>query len=290
MAVAGLACAPCVLLTGCLRHTRAVQMVVRPTNVRTATLGHLIAQINQQDEAIHSLSMSVTIMASVGGAHAGKVTDYTSLSGYILLQKPDKLRVLGLVPVLHTKAFDMASNGETFKLLIPAKGKMITGSNKVVHSSANALENLRPFVFTQSLLISAISPQDFAYMADTTHYDADAKTHQMVEKLDYDIGVLHRKGDTNELLPSRIIHINRQDLRPYQQDLYDAKGAVETQAFYSDYRDFNGVMFPSTIRISRPQEEYEITLTIEKLTENLKLGADQFELATPPGIQVQQLP
>jgi hypothetical protein len=112
----------------------------------------------------------------------------------------------------------------------------------------------------------------------------------MVEKLDYDVGVLHRKGDTNQLLPSRIIHINRQDLTCYEQDLYDANGAIETQAFYSDYRDFNGARFPATIRIRRPQEEYEITLTIEKLTENLKLGDDQFELTAPPGIQIQQLP
>ncbi len=287
---AAILAAQCLLLSGCLRHTRAVQQVVRPTNVQSATLADLVKQIDARDEAIHSLSLSVTITASVGGAHAGKVTDYTSLSGYILLEKPDKLRVLGLVPVLHNKAFDMASNGDMFKLLIPAKGQLIQGSNKVVKPAANPLENLRPFVFTESLLISAIPASDFSYVADVSHFESDPKTHQMIEKLDYDVGVLHRMGDTNELLPSRIIHINRQDLMPYQQDLYNPKGEIETQAYYSDYRDFNGIKFPATIRIRRPQEEYEITLGIVKLTPNLKLGADQFELAAPAGIQVQQLP
>lgn len=281
---------PCLALTGCLRHTRMVATVVRPTHVQTATLGEILAQVNQRDDAIHSLSLAVTITASVGGAHAGKVTDYTSLSGYILLQKPDKLRVLGLVPVLHNKAFDMASDGETFKLLIPAKGKLITGSNKIEKPSPVAMENFRPYVFTESLLVAAIPPSDFTYMAAENHFDTDAKTRGMVERLDYDIGVLHRKAETNQLLPSRIIHISRVDLLPYEQDLYDAKGAIETQAYYSGYRDFNGVQFPSTIRIVRPQEEFEITLTVEKLTENLKLGADQFELTAPPGIQVQKLP
>jgi hypothetical protein len=267
-----------------------VQKVVRPANVRTSTLDELLAQINQRDEAIQSLSLAVTITASVGGANMGTVTDYTSLSGFILLQKPDKLRVLGLVPVLHNKAFDMASNGDTFKLLIPAKGKMITGSNKIEKPSPVALENLRPYVFSQSLLIAAIPPADFTYMAAENHFDTDAKTHALVEKLDYDIGVLHRKDETNQLLPRRIIHISRVDLMPYQQDLYDDKGEIETQAFYSGYRDFNGVQFPATIRILRPQEEYSITLSVEKLTENPKLGADQFELTAPPGIQLQALP
>jgi hypothetical protein len=267
-----------------------VQQVVRPSDLRTATLEQLIAGINAQDDAIHSLTMSVTITASVGGAHAGKVTDYTSLSGYILLQKPDRLRVLGLVPVLHNKAFDMVSNGGTFKLLIPAKGKFITGSDKIVEPSANPLENLRPYIFTQSLLVGAIPSSDFTYISEVTHIDTDAKTRKMFEKVDYDVGVLHRNGDTNQLLPSRIIHINRQDLLPYEQDHYDAKGAIETQAFYSNYHDFNGAQFPGTIRISRPQEEYEITLTIDKLTENLKIGDDQFELTAPEGVQIQKLP
>lgn len=280
----------CFPATGCLRRTRLVQKVVRPSNVRTATLDELLAQINQRDNAIHSLSLAVTITASVGGANAGKVTDYTSLSGYILMQKPDKLRVLGLVPVLHNKAFDMASDGDTFKLLIPAKGKLITGSNKIEKPSPVALENLRPYVFTQSLLIAAVPPADFTYMAAENHYDTDPKTHNLIERLDYDIGVLHRKDQTNQLLPRRIIHISRVDLVPYQQDLYDDKGAIETQAFYSGYRDFNGVQFPGTIRILRPQEEYEITLTVEKVTENPRLGADQFELTAPPGIRVEKLP
>jgi hypothetical protein len=282
---------PLVLLAGCLSRTRAVQPVVRPSVVKDASLGDLIAQINSRDEGVHSLSMTVTITASVGGARAGKVTDYTSLSGFILLQKPDRLRVLGLVPVIHNKAFDMASDGDKFKLLIPAKGKLIQGSNKVVKPSPNPLENLRPYVFTQALLIGGIPAADFSYMTAESHIDTDAKTHRMIERMDYDLGVLHRKGETNQLLPSRIIHINRQDLRAYQQDFYDANGAIETQAFYSDYKDFGaGAEFPSTVRIRRPQEEYEITLAIEKLTENLKIGDDQFELTAPPGIQVQQLP
>ena len=279
------------MTSGCFSHTRAVQQVRRVTDARTATLEQLIQQINQRDAAIHSLSLAVTMAATVGGANAGKITNYTSFSGYILLQKPNQLRVLGLVPVVHSKAFDMASNDDTFKLLIPSKNKMIEGTNKIVKESANPLENLRPYIFTDSLLIRAVNESDFTYLAGETRYDTDPKTKQLIELLDYEVGVLHRKGETNQLLPSRIIHINRETLLPYEQDQYDQNGAIETQAFYSDYRNFSGTQFPATITIKRPLEEFEIKLTVDKLLNlNQKITDEEFELTAPAGVEIQKLP
>jgi hypothetical protein len=290
-AAAGALTGLCLMASGCFSHTRAVQHVRRATNPRTATLEQLVQQINQRDAAIHSLSLAVTMAATVGGANAGKITNYTSFSGYILLQKPNQLRVLGLVPVVHSKAFDMASNDDTFKLLIPSKNKMIEGTNKIVKESANPLENLRPYIFTDSLLIRAVNESDFTYLAGETRYDTDPKTKQLIELLDYEVGVLHRKGETNQLLPSRIIHINRETLLPYEQDQYDQNGAIETQAFYSDYRNFSGTQFPATITIKRPLEEFEIKLTVDKLLNlNQKITDEEFELTAPAGVEIQKLP
>ena len=56
----------------------------------------------------------VLIQASVGGATKGKETDYTSIRGYILLRQPSMLRVLGLLPVIETRAFDMVSDGNIY--------------------------------------------------------------------------------------------------------------------------------------------------------------------------------
>lgn len=291
MAAVGGLTALCLLASGCLSHTRIVQKVRRVTNPKTATLEQLIEQINQRDAAIHSISVSVDMAATVGGANAGKITNYTSFSGYILLQKPDQLRVLGLVPVVHSKAFDMAANGDTFKLLIPSKNKMIEGTNRIVKASANPLENLRPYIFSKSLLVGAVNTSDFTYLASETRYDTDARSKQMIEVLDYDVGVLHRKGETNQLLPSRIIHINRETLLPYEQDQYDQNGAIETQAFYSDYRNFSGTQFPATITIKRPLEEFEIKLTVDKLLNlNQKITDEEFELTAPAGVEIQKLP
>jgi len=289
-AYAALAVVLCAAATGCIRRTHVVAQVRPEPNPKTATLDQMLAGIDQRDSAIKTLSLSVDIQASVGGAKKGSVTDYTSFSGYILLEKPNKLRVLGLLPVVHTRAFDMASNGSTFKMWIPPKNKVIQGSDKVINPSPSPLENMRPYIFVESLLVKSVTPADFTYMAGATRYVVEPNSKQLQERLDYDVGVLHRKGDTNQLLPSRIVHISREDLMPYEQDVYDPEGVIETEAFYSDYKDFGGVIFPGTIRIMRPLEEYQITLTITKLTANQALPEDEFELKLPEGVLVQQLP
>ncbi len=63
---------------------------------------------------------------------------------------------------------------------------------------------------------------------------------------------------------------------------------VATDATYQVYQDYNGVSFPNVIEIKRPQEEYSIRLTVDKLVINEPLSDDQFALQQPPGSQVGQ--
>jgi len=49
------------------------------------------------------------------------------------------------------------------------------------------------------------------------------------------------------------------------------------------------VTFASRIEISRPQEEYDITLNLLKVEINKPLRDDQFALQQPPGAEVVHL-
>ena len=260
-----------------------------PSVVMTATADDLVKAINDRCQAIHSLSATVVFQATVGGPRKGKEKTYTSFDGYILLRKPESLRVIGLVPVLHTRAFDMASDGATFKMWIPHENKVFEGANTVTKESPNPLENFRPNVFSDSLLINCIGPDDLVTLTSDTDTRIDPKTKQLVIEVDYDLSVLRRKGDSNELIPERVIHFNRVDLRPYEEDIYDAKGAIQTAAIYGPDQTFGPVRFPGTITIKRPLEEYQIVITFQKLITNLKLSDDQFQLRTPAGAVVQEL-
>ena len=98
------------LLSGCFVHTKTVKQVKMPGVVLSATADQLVKDVNQQCQEIHSLSATVEFTATEGGPRKGKEKTYTSFSGYILLRKPEAIRVIGLVPVLHSRAFDMATD------------------------------------------------------------------------------------------------------------------------------------------------------------------------------------
>ncbi|TCK71905.1 hypothetical protein C7378_2527 [Acidipila rosea] len=274
-------------LTGCLKHTRKVMQVSMPGVVMSASGSQLVDSINKQYDAIDSLNAKVEFRASAGGAKKGKVTDYTSFSGYILLRKPENLRVLGLVPVLHTIAFDLASDGQTFKLYIPIKNKAIVGSNSVTVQSTNPIENLRPNIFFDSLLIHSIGPDELYSITNQTKTVQDSKKKRLIVQPDYDLNVLRKQPDSNELIPERVIHFSRIDLLPYEEDIYDKNGDIETQALYGPYQTFGTAKFPGIITIRRPLEEYQIVITIQKLTVNQKLNDNQFQMKIPAGVQTR---
>lgn len=286
-------------LSGCLKHTRLLERPQRPPIVLSSDAQQLIQSLNERYDAIHSMNATVLIRASVGGASKGKVTDYTSLRGYILLRQPNMLRVLGLLPIVETRAFDMTSNGKNFTLLIPAKSEAITGSGVVTTPSPNPLMNLRPAVFYDSLLVGKIGPNDLTYVTSDTRIVTGSATiahlphskhKRLFEEPDYELGILRRIGNSQELLPERVIHISRTNLLPYQQDEYNNHGILVTRTLYSGYQTFDQIPYPTHIIISRPIDGYKIKLTIEKLTLNRQIRDDQFELKIPSGTKIKQLP
>ena len=101
----------------------------------------------------------------------------------------------------------------------------------------------------------------------------DAKHHQ-VQQADYEIEVI-RKGERGWFLSRKII-FSRTDLLPHRQLIYDQDGNLATDSRYEGYKDYDGLNFPSQIEIWRPQEEYDITLTIVKLQLNEPLADDKF--------------
>jgi outer membrane lipoprotein-sorting protein len=275
--------------SGCLRHTRVLEKPLPANVVISANAEQLVQKVDEQYDAIHSLSATVYIKASVGGARRGKVTDYTSIRGFLLMRKPDKLRVLGMLPVVETRAFDMASSGEKFTLWIPPKSKAVMGTDTVTRPSANPLENLRPSVFLDAMLVRSVGSDELVYVTNSMRLVRDRNSKHLMEEPDYELGILRQKKGSNELLPVRVIYISRTDLLPYQQDIYDDSGTLITRAQYSDYQLQGSVKFPMKITIERPQDEYTLGLTIEKLALNLPLADNQFELKVPRGTVVQHL-
>lgn len=281
------------VLAGCLSHTRKLQHPRMAGPVVNADAMQLVRGINQRYDEMSSLTATVDFTASVGGARLGKRTVYTPCLGYILIRKPQMLRLLVLVPVLHTHAIDMASDGTTFTLLIPPQNRAFEGRIPITTPSANPLENLRPNVFLEAILIHSISPKQIVSVTDESTVHLNPRTHQLIELPEYDLTVLSETHPSSHLArvakPLRIIRISRLNLLPIEQDIYNAGGGLETQVLYGPYHDFAGTQFPSTIDIHRPLDDYRVRLAVDKLKVNQPLTDDQFELRIPKDMHVRKL-
>ena len=275
-------------LTGCLFRSRKVEPPFISVQLKTATQQQLIDYINTQAASIQSMQATVDIDTTVGGVKKGKVTDYEEIRGYVLARKPAMLRMIGLMPIVRNKAFDMVSDGEGFKLWIPTKNRFVVGRNDVeTHDPSQPLENLRPQHIYDALLLRSIDPQnEIAVLENDTELVTEAKSRK-VSRADYIVDVI-RKGNQGWTLSRKVV-FSRTDLLPHRQLLYDERGNVVTNAVYGNYKEENGVQFPWQIEIARPQEEYDITLNIVKLDLNQPLPDDKFILEQPAGAEVIRL-
>jgi len=240
-------------VSGCLFRTRKVEQSYNPLTLKTATKPQLIAYINRQAAQIQTMQATVDIDTSVGGEKKGKITEYKEIRGYVLARKPAMLRMEGLMPIVRTRAFDMVSDGQQFKVWIPPKNRFVVGQNDVVSSNPRQpLENLRTQIIYDALLLLEIKPPEIAVLQDGKETMVGNKGHRY-EQPDYEIDVIRDQGTDYWL--SRKIVFNRQTLLPDRQMIYDQSGTLVTDAKYSEYKDYNGVSFPSRIEITRPQEE-----------------------------------
>jgi hypothetical protein len=277
------------MLSGCLFTTRKLPIPKAPLVEQTVTPSELVTQINQRWAALDSLNSTVEIQASVLKSNQGLAKDYTTFRGHILMRKPELLRVLGQVPVVGTRMFDMASDGKNFSLFIPSKNMAVKGLNTINKKSANQMENLRPGFFLDAIVVRGLEPNDlYSVVADSETVEDKARKHLFTVP-EYVLSISRPKPGTHELTPVRVITFHRDDLLPYQQDLYDSNGNLETVVDYANYTDFDSVRFPSTIVIKRPLEDYQFVLTVESVKENMTLTDDQFQIKIPEGTKVKNL-
>jgi outer membrane lipoprotein-sorting protein len=277
-------------LGGCsfIQRTHTPERRLWTGPLMSATLGDLVGRINDTANRIHSLSATVDIATTVGGEKKGKVTEYQEIRGYILLRKPQDLRMIGLFPVLRNKAFDMVSDGDHFRLSIPTRNKYFVGSKDVVRPSQNSLENLRPQHILEAILVKEIDPADeIAVLESGTEQVHDTKTKREMTQPNYIVDVVKR-GPAGTWMLSRKIVFSREDLRVLRQILYDPKGEVATVATYDNFEEYDGIRFPKIIQVDRPQEEYSIQIGVVngKLRLNDALRDEQFVLNQPEGSQL----
>jgi len=274
--------------TGCLFHTRTVEIRLSNAKLQTATQEQLVDRLNQEAARIKTLNATVDIDTEVGGEKRGTVTSFKEIRGYVLVRKPNMLRMIGLYPIVRNKAFDMVSDGREFKLSIPASNKFYIGHNQAIKDSSNPLDTLRPQAIYDALLLQEIDPQnEIAVLESSNEMVYDAQSKKMAQQPNYVLDVI-RRTDKGWILARKVV-FDRTNLRPHRQITFDELGNRVTEAGYQLFKEYDGIPFPSLIDIKRPQEEYDIKLIMVKLTLNQPIAEDQFALQQPVGSELVNL-
>ncbi len=259
---------------------------VAPGQVRPAldaTKDQLVAQLNQQANAVRSLNATVDLIPTAGSAYSGVIEEYHDVTGFILAEKPAKIRLIGQAPVVAKDIFDMVSDGETFRIYIPSKNKFIVGPANLERAAKKPIENLRPQHLVDALFwppISGGAPVLFEEWneASERYYLLTvlrAAAQEPAEERNWEI--------------ARKIWFDRADLSIVRLETYGPAGRLTSDVRYSDWEPAGEARFPRDIRLARPHDDYQLGVHIVKLSLNEPVSSDRFELAQPPGTELVKL-
>jgi outer membrane lipoprotein-sorting protein len=261
-----------------LRRGKKVTAATAPA-LLTATRDELNARIATLYNAINSFQATVDMTPSIGSVYTNSITEIKDVRAHVLFRKPAEIRILGQYPVVRTTAFDMVSDGTTFKVLLVSKNLFVEGANSEPATSKNKLENLRPEAFLSSMLIRPADPA--------------TETPALVDNTDEDnaLYILYfiKKVPNGDLLIARSVWFDRIDLSIVRQQVYDEAGALVSDTRYTKWRDFSGVMFPSRIDINRDKDGYGVVLDVLENQMNVTLTDDKFVLNQPEGSQLRAI-
>jgi len=272
---------PMLIQTSCLARRRVItRNKSTPTqSLLTADKEWLLTRLETQYGLIQTLNATVDMVPAVGSVNKGKITEYKDVRAYILFRKPALIRIIGLYPVVRNTAFDMVSTGPEFRVFIPSKNRFIVGRNEPLATPApNKLENLRPSVFLDALLIRPPGSREISLVADLTDEDNAV----------YIIHILY-SGPDGQLHLARDVWFDRLKLHLVRQIIFNPNGEILTDARYSDWSAYDGVPFPKVIDINRPQDEYGVVITVVKADINKPIPSDKFALGQPEGSVLQVL-
>ena len=155
--LSGFSSSSCVVKRVILRHNKPVVAGAAP-DLKTSTREGLNERLTNLYNAISAFQATVDMSPSVGSVYKGSISEIKDVRGYVLFRKPDEIRIIGLLPVVRTKAFDMVSSGNNFKLYLVSEEPVCGGSNTAPPTSKNQIENLRPEAFLSSMLIRPAEP------------------------------------------------------------------------------------------------------------------------------------
>jgi len=271
--------------SGAIKTSTTLSPRAKPV-VLDANRDELLDKYNEIARNVNTVNATVELKPTAGSKYSGVIEEYHEVKAFLLAQRPAEIRMIGQAPVVGTTIFDMASDGDVFRVSIPSKNKFLVGSVTVERISEKPIENLRPQHLVDALLWPEVRKEESVLFEEFN--DETAR---------YYVLTVLRGGYRTEIL--RKIWFDRSDLQVSRLQTFGPKGILLSDVHLSDWQPLNGQeppasptagggirAFPRQIRIERPHDDYRLDLQIVKLSLNEELPLDRFKLEQPPGTEV----
>ena len=273
-------CHPGKVVTG---HTVVAQKPV----AKEATREELLEAYNLIARNTKTLNAAVVLKPTAGSKYSGVIDEYHEVKAFLLASRAAEIRVIGQAPVIGTTVFDMASDGETFRVSIPSKKKFLVGQVAGERISSKPIENLRPQHLLDALLWPEVRKEEAVTLREFN--DENAR---------YYILTVLRGSRQMEVL--REIWFDRSDLQVARMLTFGPKGVLLSDVHLRDWQPSDAATgqsasatssiaaasFPRAIRIERPHDDYKLDLQVTKVIMNEEIPAERFKLEQPAGAEL----
>jgi hypothetical protein len=234
---------------------------------------------------------------------------YYDADGILVLQRPDKIRLVVQAPVTGTRITEMVSEANRFKVAIYYRDyrRFLIGTNNADYShwreklgreGQSALIAARPFHFTEALMVRPLhlGEPGFIYgFEEAIVEEADlrpgAKRNARLLRSFYVISELELSSENSQ--PARVrrrFWFDRTDqARLARQQIFDNRGILTTEVRYSNYQRLlaeSSQWWPGVIIVTRPYDHYSarLTFTEGKFEVDPELPASAFVLENKEGL------
>jgi hypothetical protein len=269
------------------------------TPVAEARFGDLTGQL-QQFTNLQSLRSSQVYLKFIDAAASEK---WPEADAILVLQRPDRIRLVIQTPGIKTKIADMVSESNHFKVAVfyGEYKRFLIGTNDADYSQwrarlgkegEKALAAARPFHFTDALMMRSLNLNDlrFVYSVEEALVEEPdtrqgAKKGARILRSFYVISEVETasSGQGPARVRRRFWFDRANGARFARQQIFDQQGQLATEAQYSDYKRLGAGgqdLWPSVVWVNRPHDGYTARLTFneEKFEMNADLPASVFAL------------
>lgn len=271
-------------------HTQ-IPPAQRPV-AKDATREELLDAYNAIARNLKTLVATVELKPTAGSKYSGVIDEYHEVKAFLLAERPSEIRVIGQAPVIGKTVFDMASDGDNFRVSIPTKNKFLVGSVASERNSSKPIENLRPQHLLDALLWPPIRKEEAVTMTEFND-----------EKGRFYVLTVLRGGYQLEVL--REIWFDRSNLQVAHIQTFGPKGILLSDASFADWGPVDNpaagqtnppatvapasqtiTSFPRSIHIERPHDDYTLDMQATKMVVNGEIPSDGFKLEQPAGSEL----